>query len=444
MNGGNYMKYFIKKWYKVISSILSIFFNTFGLFLSYVEINYGSRSKDSEKIFIILAIAELFLIIAVAYSIVSIISDKSKQIKLNDKINEIERITNANRIIYENNKSIITTYKDCTDTLRVRIKKYLNNNLRLNELNGESDSEKIAEYLKLDTAAIQTINEYVKNERIKEYYAFRDLLIDDYNRFLGNITNILRRSIEEYISTKKCASNVSVTVKQLEIPTLYNKINKSESRVFTAFRDYRTYSSKKRIETWQKSFSIDRNSDFFQSIEKEYYIFNFFDKQHLEQGQYQNENVTFYENYNSGVTCTIHSCIEEERKLFGYLACDSLLDKKVKKKCGTNVFDWNVTNLMMYTAHVIALYLEEFLDIWDSYCVDFSSDIPVVQRTPNIVANKEKALIETQDLESASDPELKGKIEFEKYKIKKQLQELTNNNFCNIMIHKVENNRYHN
>lgn len=100
------MKLFLRKWYKVITSVFSFFFNSIGLILSLVEITNGNNNETTTEVFIILAVAELFLILSIFYSIFSIFSDKSKQLKVNEKTNEIERITNANRIIFENNKSL--------------------------------------------------------------------------------------------------------------------------------------------------------------------------------------------------------------------------------------------------------------------------------------------------------------------------------------------------
>ena len=87
----------------------------------------------------------------------------------------------------------------------------------------------------------------------------------------------------------------------------------------------------------EKTFSIRKNSDFIFSIEKDYYIFNFVNKILSENGLYLNENTSFYENYNSGVTCTIYSCVNKERVLYGFLACDSLFDENTEKKCGKNI-----------------------------------------------------------------------------------------------------------
>lgn len=445
------MKYFIKKWYKLITSIFSFFINSIGLIISLVQIIYGSNNDSNNyNIFFVLAIAELFLIISIFYSIFSVFNNKSEQLKVNEKINEIERISNANRIIYENNKSVLTTYKDCTDSLRLRVQNYLDNNARLNELKGQGEVvEKQEEFKKMNEIAKISISDYVKDERDKEFHLFRNVLIDDYNRFLGNITNILRRSLEEYISTKKCSNDISVTLKQLDEPTYFNQINKSNIRVFTAFRDNRTYNSKKRTETWQKSFSISKNSDFFMSIKNEYYIFNFYGKGDMEHGSYHNENISFYENYNSGVTCTVHSCINGEKKLFGYLACDSLFDEKVKQKYGNNIFDWNTANLMMHVAHIIAMYLEKFLNIWDSYCVDFNPDLPIIMRKPEDQEEKERALQNeikniSQKISSCDNNSNLEILEFNKQKTQNKLNKLTENKFCNVMTKKIEKSRYQN
>ena len=88
------------------------------------------------------------------------------------------------------------------------------------------------------------------------------------------------------------------------------------------------------------------------------------DKKYMEQGSYQNENTTYYEYYNSGVTCSIYSCVNGERKLYGYLACDSLFSEKLRRRLGKDIYDWNVANIMMYSAQVIAMFLEEFLKTW--------------------------------------------------------------------------------
>ncbi|MEE1264405.1 hypothetical protein [Ruminococcus sp.] len=84
------MKIFIRKWYKTIGTTLSLIFNSFGLILSIVGIiTNGNKDVSTTIVFFVLLAAEIFLILSIIYSIFSVFNDKSKLIKVNEKINEI-------------------------------------------------------------------------------------------------------------------------------------------------------------------------------------------------------------------------------------------------------------------------------------------------------------------------------------------------------------------
>lgn len=424
------MKFFFRKWYNLIAAILAGFINTTGFALSLLQIIWGNSSTESVIIYCVLAASELFLIITVAHTVYSISKNKSEQINLEEKNNQIDRLKDAERIIFENQKSIITTYKDCTDALEHRVSNYQDNYNRLNQLEDNSNIE--TGYDK------KAIGDYIATERAKEFENFKLILIDEYHRFLGNMTNIIRRSLEEYIKAKGCKKGVSITIKQLEIPQSFNDINDHKAKVYTAFRDYRTYFSKQRNETWGKAFTISKNSDFVISIEKDYYIFNFVGKKHLDTGLYQNENSNFYEHYNSGITCTVYSCMNKERKLYGYLACDSLFDKTDRKKIGNDIFDWEAANLMMHTAHVIAMYLQEFFKVWNIYCI-----YPLQSEwVKNMGSDCDLLLKEKEDEEEREKDYIK------KEELKSEVKEIQNiideNNFCSVISKAVEKRRYNN
>lgn len=424
------MKYFFRKWYKVILSVFAGFLNSAGLALSIIQIALGNANNDSVFIYIVLGISELFLIFSVIYSLISVFRNKSEQIQLEEKNNQIDKLEDAERIIFENQKSTITTYKDCIDALEYRVSNYLDNYNRLDQLEKTIGNETRDDK--------KDIIDYIKTERTKEFDNFKLLLIDEYHRFLGNITNIIRRSLEEYINAKGCKKGVSITVKQLEFPQNFKDLNDHKAKVYTAFRDYRTYFSKQRNETWGKAFTIAKNSDFVISIEKDYYIFNFVEKKHRDTGLYQNENSNFYEHYNSGITCTIYSCMDKQRKLFGYLACDSLFDKKDYKKIGNDIFDWKAANIMMHTSHVIAMYLQEFFKVWNSYCV-----YPLQSKwVEHIEYDCELLLQETKaKAKNEKDPETKEKLRNKVKEIEKIIQD---NNFCSVISKAVEKRRYKN
>lgn len=438
------MKNFIRKWYRLIGAVFACFINTAGLVLSIIEISSGNNSNNRIMIYVILGVSEAFLIFSVIYSLVSIFKNKSEQIKLEEKNNQIDRLQSADKIIYENQKSIITTYKDCSDILNQKVANYLKDQKRINttyEKLKEKSIETNEYIITMEKETRKEALEYLDNERINEFNKFRYSLIDSYNRFLGSITNIIRRSLEELISTKRCKKGVSITIKQMETPWDYNTLNDHQAKVYTAFRDYRTYSSKIRNETWEKAFTISKNSDFVISIEKDYYIFNFIDKKELDTGLYQNENRSFYEHYNSGITCTIYSCINKKRILFGYLACDSIFDKKDRKKAGNDIFDWKAANLMMHTAHVIAMYLQILFDTWNRYCIYSEPDKYV--NNDGVDCNIRLEELKNKKTAAKND---NNKIEEQTYN--QEITETENlikeNSFCNVIIKAVEERRYNN
>ena len=354
------MKYRIIKWHKAIVSVLSLIVSVSGLTITIIDLSLKGE-QDNRLVAFLVLIATGLLIIASGYNVVSFLRAQTKKQEFDEIKNELYIGKTANKVIYENNKSMVTTYKDCADNLRQTIKNYRKAYHSIDEHGKE-----------LEKLSPGKFTEYTEEQREKNNDDLSRALIREYNIFISRTVNTLRRSIEEYLTFKGCKENVSITLKQLEHPILYKNIDEKNANVFTAFRDYRTYSSKTRNETWDKTFKISKNSDFINSIEKDYFIFNFMTKKSLEDGLYQNENTTFYEHYNSGVTCSIYSCINKQRKLYGYLACDSLFNNRVKKQLGEDVFDWNVANIMMHGAQIVAMYLEDFINYWDDYYASFN------------------------------------------------------------------------
>lgn len=373
MIGGTFMKkYTIRKYYKVISSLIAFIFNSLGLVFAIIGVLHTQNPSANEKhVMYLLAISELFMVCAVIYSVVSIINSYRNKDAIGAKDTELMLHRLSNKAIFENQKAIITTYKDSSDQLTVLVKKYnedQKNTVKLKDCikGSRKNDEPLDDIEKLIEA---TVDNTQKN--------FEDSLVNHYNHFMVNILNLLKDNIKEYMLTKGCNADVSLAIKQIEKPVKYVDIDEKKKNIYTAYRDQRTYNSKKRTETWQKKFCIGKNSDFKNSIEKDYYIFNFMNRTFLEERLYLNENSNFYEKYNSGVTCAIFSCVKQERILYGFLACDSLLDKNIMKKCGKSPYDYNVANLMMATAHIIALYLERFLNVWEEYVMKNNKDYTI-------------------------------------------------------------------
>lgn len=365
------MKYTIKKYYKLIASIFAFAINTFGLILSIIGISPNSNFTESKKFIIILLImAEIFLVLSAMYSLITIIKNANNKVSAEQKELELTVNKKANQTILENHKASIAYYKDFLDKLNVLITNHTQKQAKLQELKALISSNQHPA-----SSTITHVENHVQRSEVENLNSFKTEMIDLYNRFIINIIDLLQESIEEYLHTKGCSSPVAIALKQLGQPTRYSQIDDKKYNIYTAFRDKKTYLSKTRNETWKKSFCIRRNSDFVFSIEKDYYIFNFVTKMLSENGLYLNENTNFYENYNSGVTCTVYSCVGKERVLYGFLACDSLFDKQIEKKCGKNIYDYNVANMLMATAHIIALFLSEFMKMWDKYYIQVHCDM---------------------------------------------------------------------
>lgn len=384
----------IKRYYKIAASTLAFIVNTVGLILSFCGA-FGSPSEDNEQKFILflLIAAELFLIVSVLYSTISMVKSYYDKEMVDVKERELSVCRESNAIIFENFKRNITDYKDFKNRLDITVEKHC-------QVTKQHENLKVSTSETDGSGEINKQIEAIKNTGLDN---LKDSLIEQYNRFMIKTLDSLRDSIEEYLASKGCKRKVAVALKQLKKPVEYSKIDnyKGKKNVYTAFRDSRTYFSKTRNETWQKRFSISKNSDFMLSIEKDYYIFNFMNKTYMENGLYLNENNNFYENYNSGVTCTIYSCVGEERVLYGFLACDSLLSIKNKAASGKTIYDYNVANLLMSAAHIIALYLQELLDVWEKYYIK-----PQIEKID--LLEEKKKLEEDLNLCSTLVSEIKG------------------------------------
>lgn len=360
------MKYWLNKYYKIVVSAVSLVINTIGLVLSIYSALIGTEQTESSSYITFLLIsAEVFLIISVIYTIISALNNYHNRVSIDEKNAELIRCKDANKTIYENNKAIIGYYKDFKDRLQMLVDEHLAELKNISKL-----EKKLNDVLPIPGDNEKPNDNYFDNQKSKIDNDLKTNLIELYNRFIINTMTLLRESIEEYLVTKGCHAPVSLAMKQLESPERYSQIDEKKMNIHTAFRDAKTYRSKTRNETWEKSFCIKKNSDFKFSIERDYYIFNFVNKALAENGFYLNENDNFYENYNSGVTCTIHLCVNKKRVLYGFLACDSLFDQATRRKCGENIYDYNVANIMMSTANIIALFLHEFLDIWNLHYIE--------------------------------------------------------------------------
>lgn len=384
----NQLKIGIKRFSKVIASAFAFFINTVGLVLSIVGTIPDERTNTENIITALLIVSECLLIFAAIHTVITILQNYHTRDTISDVKIQIDFCKQANSTIVENFKTSITHYKDIVDNLNALSNEY---QTRYNALSAFKERMDATETPPPDY--FNELSNYIKGSEKSDILTMQNELVELYNRFCVNIINILHDSIRKYLMTKGCSREVAIAIKQLDQPTKYSDLNERKSNIYTAFRDSKTYKMKKRNETWEKTFSIIKNSDFVFSIEKDFYIFNFIKRKEFENGLYLNENSGYHEHYNSGVTCSIHSCSNKERVLYGFLACDSLFDENDQKNCGGDIFDYNVANMMMATAHIIALFMERFLEVWNEFYVENAYSIG--QDSDNAKAKEAYGLCQT-------------------------------------------------
>lgn len=366
MRGVSKMKSFIKaikKLRKLFASLLAFIISGFGFAFSIYGMINSSNNISAQHINILLFISELLLLVLAIYFIFQAIFFYVKKDNYDKQEYKMKTIMNTQEKLLENNKTAISNYKEFIDQFRILI----DNTKSKNELN--KTIYKLSESDEVGNNEKRVIADFKAKTEITELNNLCGSLVTRYNRFLANTFTYLQNSIEEYFDAKGLRINVAIALKQLYEPTYYSELNDMKSDIYTAFRDRRTYESRKRNETWEKPFCIKKNSDFVLSIARDYCIFNYEKKSSSNGGLYRNENENFYENYNSGVTVSIYTCFEGKRKLFGFLACDSLITSDQRRKLGDEPFDYNIANMMAASSNIIALFLDDFLEIWKKYII---------------------------------------------------------------------------
>ncbi len=344
-------RYVLIKYRKIIASVIAWIFNTIGIVLSI----FGNINNDfgsvGTVIIVNLIAAEIFFICSIVYSLISLMRDVGRKERMNEAKSNYAKLEDANKKVIENNKAIITAYKDVNDKLNILVNDY------------EKTIKEIEKEIKhADKIKDDEISKYLKTQRVNEYESFRNSAIGLYNGFNIDVLNYLRSSLESYAYAKGYKCPIAIAIKHITVPVNYADIKEKDKNIYTSFRDSKTYNNKLRNGTWKETYSIYENSDFSHSIAKDYCIFNNISKK---SGMYRNETVAYYEHYNSGITYAINSCINGKRKLYGFLACDSMLTDKEIRKNGPEMFDLNMANIMASGAHVIAMFLETFLGIWE-------------------------------------------------------------------------------
>lgn len=319
-----------------------------GFILSYI----GITKQDTLEWWIVISIVIFNSILLISVGIIQMILYFKYKNNLNQLRCDRDNIEKIQKNCKAKCKDLIIYYKYINGTLNKFLPRlYAFNDEYFAEIDDIREYVELMKNSKVDEEKIENKkNKMIANTKQKHY----DRIIDEYRRVLSNITTHLKNEIESYLSCEEKAYNVAITIKLLNKP-LRQREDYFDTIVFTAFRDSMTYMEGKR-EIGEKKYSIYLNSDFLQCLEKEMYVCNCVNKN---SENYMNENSDFTKHYNSSVTVPI-LCQEGSKKIFGYLACDTLVYNNDK------VFDREIANILYSTALLLGTYFDNI-----SYAMEY-------------------------------------------------------------------------
>lgn len=198
----------------------------------------------------------------------------------------------------------------------------------------------------LDTERTNLENEYV------------EILINEYNHFLGNIFGPLKKILDDILKGKGLNLEVSVSLKQFNC-VLDDMDNINKVKIITTFRDKDTYKHKKR-EIGKEESIIRENTDFSNCLSEPHFIKN---NMHGHDDSYQNRREGFCKYYNCIIVVPVYCKLPNNAiHFFGYLTAD-VLNTDLEN---ADILDKRMANVMNATGNIIGLYFDIVDKQWDT------------------------------------------------------------------------------
>lgn len=178
-----------------------------------------------------------------------------------------------------------------------------------------------------------------------------------YKRYSTNLLQYVVAIEEASVQERFHSCEISATIKLLNKPLENQNADRSETIVYTAFRDKKTYDKHKR-EVGRDHYTIDGNTDFVHCLTKDSFIMNNMTKN---AENYRNEHREFSRDYD----CTIVVPIKTKHpggkyKIYGYLCCDCLSNGKTELE----IFDKTSARYLYAMAQMYASFLETLDSNW--------------------------------------------------------------------------------
>lgn len=326
---------------------------------------YITDFKDMGYIYLILLSTETVLVILGVWSLKIQYSYEKQKQQLEKEIDNLEeRIRNYEQKILDNQNSQILKKEEqkkylCTLTTNIKNASKLNNELcnRIPELSEKS-------YHLLEALQANKINDkdVLKSEIIKAYEEFANGLFDLYKRYSSNLLNYIVEMFEAYLKLKGDNHVIASTIKLFDKPYFSREKNIDDIKVYTAFRDKKTYDSHER-EIGEEPYTISGNADFLRCLRKEQFIIN---NAKRNSESYFNEHKDFDAYYNCAVVVALRVKLADNTyKFLGYLCCDCLNNDEISE-----VFDKESAQLLFSMAQIYSTFLETLESNWSDRVSD--------------------------------------------------------------------------
>lgn len=199
----------------------------------------------------------------------------------------------------------------------------------------------------------ETISDEMRNAL--DQYALG--LFELFKRYTANLLGYIITLEEACLAIRGYSHKVSSTVKLFHMPLDFTYTQKEDIVVYTAFRDKETYDEGKR-EVGLATYSIEKNIDFVQCLQKDHFIINNATK---DSNSYWNEHDDFDQYYNCTIVVPIRTKQPDGKFIYyGYLCCDCLSNDNPKSE----VFDKQCAQFLYAAAQSYAIFLETLDSNW--------------------------------------------------------------------------------
>lgn len=181
-------------------------------------------------------------------------------------------------------------------------------------------------------------------------------IIKSFNDFIGFVIRELKNIMDAALKQKGFNFTCSIAVKQMN-DSYTNTPPSNKMKILTCYRDSEAYVHNKR-EVGKKVYSLENNTAFLECLQHDYSIKNDLTGVNA---TYRNENGEFLKYYNCAVVVPLFGLYGDEKRYYGYLACDALRQDKTQ----LDVFDDEMVKIMRMTASLIGSYFDDHCRLWE-------------------------------------------------------------------------------